>query len=534
MQIRIGATVDLTITEIGLSDAVDRGITVTEIAPMDRPIDVAPETVAVFIGRALRGPLNTPVHVRHFGDFRRRFGDVWARSSLGPAVKQFFEHGGAELYVVRVANNARGAMLCLPAAGSGLVLRATEPGSTEYIRAAVDYDGIDADDDELFNLTLQRIDPTSGVLIDQEIYRQLSYVKDADSFVADILSSSSMVRVEQPFPVHRPDATASDARGYELTWVGHAQDGSDGVELSDYDLIGSRRDGTGIFALERVEHFDLLYLPPPGKGVDTGPAATLAAELYCRRRGAMQIVDPRADWQLPTDAIDGVRDLGYASPNLMSYFPRVRLRGDSDQLPRVVGGALAGALCKLDRTFGPWHTLEHDSLGFNRRIKPAMSIDEEDAYMLTRAGINVIEVGPARRSIVTGSKTLARGSESHRLFMSLPVRRLCLRIINSIDLATRWVVFEKPDFKLTERISAQVLTYLSCLHDLGAFENDRFVVQCDAGLCHREDQLEHGVTILLVFHPAGSREPVSFTMHQTVAGCRVTSTAFAPIAEDCA
>ena len=86
--------------------------------------------------------MNIPVLLHNFGDFRRRFGDVWTRSSLGPAVQSFFEHGGRDLIVVRVANNARGAMICLPASGSALVLRALEPGSAERIRAAVDYVGI--------------------------------------------------------------------------------------------------------------------------------------------------------------------------------------------------------------------------------------------------------------------------------------------------------------------------------------------------------------------------------------------------------
>ena len=126
--------------ETGLSDAVDRGITVTEIAAMDQPIDVSPETTAAFVGRALRGPLNTPVLVTSFGDFQRRFGGSWSRSSLGPSVRQFFEHGGARLYVVRVANDARGAMVCLPASGSALVLRAVEPGSTEIVRVRVEVD----------------------------------------------------------------------------------------------------------------------------------------------------------------------------------------------------------------------------------------------------------------------------------------------------------------------------------------------------------------------------------------------------------
>ncbi|MDH5584830.1 MAG: phage tail sheath family protein, partial [Gammaproteobacteria bacterium] len=145
-----------------MSDAVDHGITVTEIAAMDQPIDVCPETTAAFVGRALRGPLNTPVLVHNFGEFRRRFGDVWVRSSLGPAVKLFFEHGGRRLYVVRVANRARGAMLCLPASGSALVLRSVDPGSTEHVRAAVDYDGMDDGEEDLFNLTLQRVNPSTG------------------------------------------------------------------------------------------------------------------------------------------------------------------------------------------------------------------------------------------------------------------------------------------------------------------------------------------------------------------------------------
>ena len=156
-------------------------------------------------------------------------------------------------------------MICLPAGGSGLVLRAVDPGSTEQIRAAVDYDGIDEKSDEFFNLTLQRVDPNTGTVVDQEMFRSLSYVEGAETFVADILLTSTMVRAEHPYPTHRPDPTLKDNSRYELTWTGHAQEGSDGVELSDYDLIGSRRRATGMFALEQVEHFDLLYLPPRGK-----------------------------------------------------------------------------------------------------------------------------------------------------------------------------------------------------------------------------------------------------------------------------
>ena len=500
---------------------------------MGQPIDVSPETTAAFVGRALRGPLNTPVLVKSFGEFRRRFGDVWTRSSLGPAVKQFFEHGGLRLYIVRIANHARGAMICLPASGSALVLRAVEPGSTELIRAAIDYDGLDDEDDELFNLTLQRVNPVSGLVEDQELLRRLSYVEDSEQFVGDALLTSTLARVESPLPSHRPQCTMDRNGGMGSAYVEPVQVGTDGTELSDYDLIGSRRERSGIFALEQVERFDILYLPPPGKGVDTGPTAILAAELFCRERRAMLVVDPRAEWTTTEAAIQGVRDLGYASPNMLGYYPRV-LERRSDDIARPAGGALAGLLCKQDRTYGPWHDINQRGMGLQRRLMPAVEIDEDDAFQLGRAGLNVITPGPAGRARLVGGITMGRGSEAHRKFALLPVRRFCLQIVSAIASAAKWAVFEYGDRDLARRICAQVTTYFHCLNDLGAFADDRFVVECDAGVSKRHDGDEHGVTILLVFHPLACDEPVSLTLHLTAAGCRVGSTAFAPTVENCA
>ncbi|MCH9695674.1 MAG: hypothetical protein K0U72_14260 [Gammaproteobacteria bacterium] len=509
-----------------MSDAVDRGITVTEIAAMGQPIDVCPETTAAFVGRALRGPLNSPILVQNFGEFRRRFGDVWARSSLGPAARQFFEHGGKRLYVVRVANNARGALLCLPASGSALVLRAIEPGSTERIRAAVDYDGIDDDDDEFFNLTVQRINPATGLVLDQEFFHKLSWSEESKAFVGDELLSSGMVRVEHPYPTHRPERTLSLGSNYDTAYVEHNQAGTDGSELSDYDLIGSRQKRSGLFALEQIEHFDVLYLPPPGKGRDVGPTAVLAAELYSRESGAMLIVDPRAEWSNSDEAIAGVRKLGYASPNMLGYFPRVRERAGDDDVLRPIGGAITGLLCKHDRTYGAWEALDQSGMGLQRRFVPAEELNTKDEHTLTRAGLNALAAGPAGRVRVLGSVTMGRGSEAHGKFARLTVRRFCLQVINTISRATRWAVFEPEDRDLAVRIRAQVLTYLHCLNDLGAFLNDEFIVQCDAGVSHRSDSEEHGVTLLLVFHPVGCEEPISMTLHQTASGCRVGSTAF--------
>ena len=311
------------------------------------------------------------------------------------------------------------------------------------------------------------------------------------------------------------------------------QAGTDGTELSDYDLIGSRGARTGLFALEQVEDFDILYLPPPGKGIDTGPAAILAAELYCRERRAMLIVDPRGEWTTAEAAARGVRELGYASPNMLGYFPRMRER-DSDDIARPAGGAIAGLLCKQDRTHGPWQRLDRPGLGLQRRLVPDIEIDDDGAQLLQRAGFNIVAGGPAGRARVRGALTLGRGSGANRRFAQLPVRRFCLRIISAIASAARWAVFEPGDRNLARRVRAQVQAYFACLNDMGAFADDRFFVECDAGVSKRHDSDAHGVTILVAFHPVSSDQPISLTLHLTATGCRVGSTAFAPSVDHCA
>jgi len=506
-----------------LSDPLNRGITVTEIAAMDQPIEAAAETTAAFVGRALRGPLDTPVLIHNFAEFRRRFGGVWPGSNLGFAVEQFFVHGGKQLFVVRVANNARGAMICLPALNGVLVLRAVEPGSSEHIRAAVDYDGIDAENETLFNLTLQRVAADSGLVLDQEIYRRLTCLPDHERRVDDVLLNSSLVRAQAPLPAHRPAAT----RGSD--YIAPAQNGTDGLALSDYDLVGSASRGTGMFALNQVDRFDVLYLPPPDKERVPGPAAVLAAELYCRKRGAMLILDPPDRWRSCDDAIRGVRDAGYASPDVLSYFPRARFRGDKRVPPTVVGGAIAGLLCKLDRIRGPWEDLDQRGFALHRELVPAIDIPPADAHQLVRHGLNVIAGRTPGHTMVCGSVTLANGMRVGEEFARLPARRLCLAITNAIDRATRSAVFEPNAMAARERIVNNVHAFMCALSDAGAFEDDQFLVQCDVTRTRKPVDPERGITILLAFRPSGATDRVSLTIHQTAAGCRVATTAFAPV-----
>jgi len=89
-------------------------------------------------------------------------------------------------------------------------------------------------------------------------------------------------------------------------------------------------------------------------------------------------------------------------------------------------------------------------------------------------------------------------------------------------------VFEPDAARVAEKVQSQVHAYMCYLANAGVFIDDAFLVQCNAGLHGHPSDPDRGITILLGFHPVGSDEPVSLTLHQTLSGCRVATTAFAP------
>jgi phage tail sheath protein FI len=183
-------------------------------------------------------------------------------------------------------------------------------------------------------------------------------------------------------------------------------------------------------------------------------------------------------------------------------------------------------LCKLDRKHGAWQELGQKDLSFSRDLLPVVDVGVDDQAALIRAGINVINKGTTGAVHCYGSVTMGRSSS--RQFVDLRVARLCLRVIYAVDEATRWAVFAGDNAELAKHIRAQVAACLASFAALGAFENDNFVVECDAGMRKRVVGAGQGFAIFVAFQPLTSTESLAFTIHQTVAGSRVTSTAFAP------
>ncbi len=87
--------------------------------------------IAGFVGIAARGPLHRAVRVSGRKQFEAQFGRPIPQAYLGAAVNSFFENGGRDCYVVRVAHPADAAPAAVRVYDGDLplfTLEATSPG----------------------------------------------------------------------------------------------------------------------------------------------------------------------------------------------------------------------------------------------------------------------------------------------------------------------------------------------------------------------------------------------------------------------
>src|SRR5215471_16054355 len=79
------------------------GVYVEETASGIHPIEGVSTSTAAFVGPARSGATDTPVHVQSLVAFKRLFGGRSRKSILEHAVRHFFENGGSDALIVRVA-----------------------------------------------------------------------------------------------------------------------------------------------------------------------------------------------------------------------------------------------------------------------------------------------------------------------------------------------------------------------------------------------------------------------------------------------
>jgi phage tail sheath protein FI len=512
----------VTPSKLGLQVAEDRG--------PDHSISRLPTARTAFVGRTLRGPVNRPVFIKSFAEFQQVFGGLWQPSLLGYAVEQYFDNGGREALIVRVVNGARSATLTLKAGSSLLRLQALRPGTREFLRASVDFDNIAADEASVFNLTVQRVRAQgTGQVEDQEIFHGLSVLAADERYLPRSIAQSALVRLSGEMPAQRPDRTLDPASGLATGYVNSNSDGDDGAPLTDYDLIGSSLERTGVFALHHAEHFNFLCIPPLSRDQDVGPSALLVAARYCKERRALLVVDPPSGWQTADEALAGLREWNFPNENALMYFPRVlahdKLRGHFESFAPC--GAVAGMLARYDEMAPVWSPADREEPVLRPGFRPACLVGEDRRIRLANLGVNTIQAIRSAGRIAVRARTLAAGNTANADWRYLPARRLALFILSSIEHGTRWIAAGRPAAEIAETLVAQVRTFFEGLHAAGAFgarqSEDAFFVICDSRI-NASWAMESGeVQFVIGFAASREHEFHCFRISQSAQGSKIQS-----------
>lgn len=434
------------------------------------PIPLNTATTAGFLGRTERGPINEPILVESFPEYCRYFGGHFADGAVSYAVHDFFLHGGRQAVIVRVANRASRARIDVPTEEEALQLQARYPGRHEILRVSIDYEQV-ANDQRMFNLVVQRLGTSgTGLVEDQELYPLISTNPAAPRFIGNVLKDSRLIALAGTPPGTRPLATPPVWPGDPVRYIDLTAFGNDGDELTDYDIIGSDRDGTGLFSFLRGPRVDLLTIPLPPER-ELGTTAFVAAARFCERHRALFIWDPPRSWQSVDAAVLGSRRLDFTSGNVMTYFSRIRPRGSRARyaggLPAC--GAIAGMLAQRHRR-GIWGPDDESDYSLRTALTPVVEISPHDANRLERCGINSFVLGKGGSMRLAGRVTLGAAGRRPGTVASIERRRLGFFILNSIELAAQSAADNNDKNAALLRLEGQLRRFFDDLYHRGALQ----------------------------------------------------------------
>lgn len=174
------------------------GVYMQEVSSGVRPIQAAGTSTAAFLGVAERGPTGEVVRIFNFTEFQTTFGGFLQSSYLAHAVFQFFNNGGSQCYIGRVASDPKIADITISDRGSpaqdaqdALTLSAVSPGAWGNTLQVTVNSGLALDSDNTFTLEVYESIPGQDQPRLLEKFDGLSMNPASPSYVATVVNGQS-------------------------------------------------------------------------------------------------------------------------------------------------------------------------------------------------------------------------------------------------------------------------------------------------------------------------------------------------------
>lgn len=501
------------------------GVYIQEVSSGVRTVAGVATSIAAFVGRTRRGPVNEPMPCFNFGEFTRRFGGLWLDGPLSYAVDDFFANGGGQCEIVRLFEEDGGDGTSKATFAGAFDLRASSPGGwgdnlTAVVTLPDDNPGTQAAAAK-YGLTvaqlfdLEVVDAESG---SAETFRNLTNEDNERRIDRVLADQSSLIRCDG-------DPTGFPGPGIE-TFTG----GDDGAVLADATYLGDEVQKTGLYALKKADIFNLLCVPPDVRGGDLPQGVREEALRLCKAERALFVVDPPVDWDSnPAEAATKAKTEQLANPLLpladadyaALFFPRIVKRdrlsgGQLDFFPPC--GAVAGVMARTDVNRGVWKAPAGLAATLSNTDGLTVKLTDEENGLLNPIAINCLRTFPNIGRVVWGARTMKGSDQLSDDYKYVPVRRLALFIEESLYRGTQWVVFEGNDEPLWAQIRLSVGSFMQRLFKQGAFQGaaprDAYFVKCDGETTTQDDRNRGIVNIVVGFAPLQPAEFVIISIQQ--------------------
>jgi hypothetical protein len=394
--------------------------------------------------------------------------------------------------------------------------------------------------DSLFNMTVT-YNPKGKTAV-TERYTNLTVLGDETPNRIDrVVNALSLLVAVNPPDV--PDRQTSGFTPYTNISIANpgvtpptlpASGGVDSQPLTPSDFLGDELTRTAMYALEEVDLFNLLCIPPDQRADDASapdgadgsaqdPAVYAEAAEFCAKKRAMLICDPPRTWS--EHASQGVYnlitplDVGVTTEdggrNSAVYFPYIKkadleLNGKTELF--APSGSVAGQFAQTDATRGVWKA----PAGMDTTLEGVTALDvnmtDDQNGLLNPYGINAIRYFPIIGPVIWGARTLRGADVFSDDYKYVPVRRLTLYIEESLYRGTKWAVFEPNDDALWSQLRLSVGTFMADLARQGAFYG--YSVTCDKTTTLDSDIQQGIVNVVVAFAPVKPAEFVVLKIAQ--------------------
>lgn len=325
-------------------------------------------------------------------------------------------------------------------------------------------------------------------------------------------------------------------------WVGQgratlAQTGAllgvDGTKLPlTADLIGSPSLFTGIYALDKVDLFNILCIPDATRSQASNPSAldpTVdpnsifgAAMTFCKQKRAFLLVDSPPNVADVSSGVDWISSgLTVHDLNGAAYFPRLKLADplNNYQLRQFAPcGVVAGLYARTDVARGVWKAPAGTEAKLSGVQGLAYTLTDGENGVLNPLGLNCFRTFPVYGTVSWGARTLVGSDAEASEWKYVPVRRLALFLEESLYRGTQWVVFEPNDEPLWAQIRLNLGAFMHNLFRQGAFQGttpkEAYFVKCDKETTTQNDINLGIVNIVVGFAPLKPAEFVIIKLQQ--------------------